>query len=121
MLMTKEWRMWTILIFVVFLAACSGQRKMMPTPSVHVTEGPGLYENLPAEFQKTAVPVFYVTDRAPERDEKGKMGYGYQRSASLAFGRALRVYPTPLPSPYHMYAAHSRYESSMVCRTLVSQ
>lgn len=89
MLMTKEWRMWTILIFVVLLAACSGQRKMMPTPNVNVTEGPSLYENLPAELQSTAVPVFYVTDRVPERDEQGKMVYGYARSASLAFGRAV--------------------------------
>ena len=89
MLMTKDWRIWAALIFFVFLAACTGQRKMMPTPSVNVTEGPSLYENLPAELQTTAAPVFYVTDRVPERDEKGKMGYGYERSASLAFGRAV--------------------------------
>ena len=30
--------------------------------------------------------MFYVTDRAPEKDENGKLVYGYGRSASLAFG-----------------------------------
>jgi len=89
MLMTKDWRIWTILIFVVLLAACSGQRKMMPTPNIHVDDGPSLYENLPAELQSTAAPVFYVTDRVPERDEQGKFGYGYKRSTSMAFGRAV--------------------------------
>ncbi len=73
----------------MLLSACAGQRKMMPTPSVYVNEGPGLYEGLPADLQSTHVPVFYITDRMPEQNDKGKLAYGYGRSASLGFGRAV--------------------------------
>lgn len=88
-MMIKNWHICLALACFVLLSACAGQRKMMPTPSIYVNEGPGLYEGLPADLQSTQVPVFYITDRMPERDEKGKLGYGYERSASLGFGRAL--------------------------------
>jgi hypothetical protein len=32
------------------------------------------------------VPLFYITDRAPEQDEKSNLHYGYERSASLGSG-----------------------------------
>ena len=59
----------------------------MPTPNTYVgDEDHEVYTGLPDELKRTEVPLFYVTDRAPERDENGKLEYGYERSASLAFG-----------------------------------
>lgn len=88
-LSTRNWRTCLVLICISLLGACSGQRKMMPTPNVYINEGPGLYEGLPPDLQSTQVPVFYITDRMPERNDKGMLNYGYKRSASLGFGRAL--------------------------------
>jgi len=78
-----------VLACFALLSGCSGQRKMMATPNHYVDEGPGLYEALAPELQSTQVPIFYITDRVPERDEQGNLGYGYERSPSQAFGRAL--------------------------------
>lgn len=89
MFRVKDWRFWSVFVCFVLLSACSGQRKMMATPSVYVDQGPGLYEDLAPELQSTQVPIFYVTDRVPERDEQGKLNYGYKRSPSQAFGRVL--------------------------------
>lgn len=78
-----------LMICAIAIGACSGQRKMMPTPNVYVDSGPGLYEDLDPSLQTTQVPLFYITDRVPEHDENGNLNYGYGRSASLAFGKAL--------------------------------
>ena len=70
----------------LLLTACSGQRVMMPTPNEAVDKHPGIYDNLHEDLKTTEVPLFYVTDRVPERDDKGNLQYGYGRSPSLAFG-----------------------------------
>lgn len=88
-LIKNDWQTWLVLVCFVLLSACSGRREMMPTPNVHVAEGTALYEGLPADLQSTQVPVYYVTDRVPERTEQGKLAYGYERSTSMAFGRAV--------------------------------
>lgn len=79
-------RLWFIISLTLLLAACSGQRVLMPTPNVHVTSGNDIYTGLPEELKKTEVPLFYITDRNPEKDEKGNLKYGYRRSNSLVFG-----------------------------------
>jgi len=89
MLLFQDRRLWIALSCFVLLLGCSGQRKMMPTPNIYVDTGPGLYEDLEPELQTSEVPVFYVTDRVREKDENGKLVYGYGRSPSLAFGKAL--------------------------------
>lgn len=71
---------------VLILTACSGQRVMMPTPNEHVDSDLSHFEDLHPELKTTEVPLFYVTDRVPERDENGNLEYGYGRSHSLAFG-----------------------------------
>ena len=73
-------------LLIFLLAACSGQRVLMPTPNVHVGSGENIYTGLPAELKTTEVPLFYITDRQPTRDDKGHLDYGYGRSSSLAFG-----------------------------------
>lgn len=80
---------WIILSCLLMLSACSGRREMMPTPNVYVNEGTGLYEGLATDLKSTQVPVFYVTDRLPERTAEGKIAYGFERSPSLGFGRAV--------------------------------
>lgn len=80
---------WTTLLAVVLAAGCGSSRQMMPTPNVHMDEGRNFYGELAAELQSTEVPLFYVTDRAPEDDEEGKLSYGYERSKSVSFGTAV--------------------------------
>jgi len=75
-----------VLLSVLILTACSGQRVMMPTPNEAVNKSPGIYDDLHQDLKTTEVPLFYVTDRVPERDDKGNLQYGYGRSPSLAFG-----------------------------------
>ena len=47
------------------------------------------YSDLAQDLKRTEVPLFYITDRAPEQDDEGHLHYGYDRSASLAFGKAV--------------------------------
>ena len=62
---------------------------MMPTPNLHLNPERDFYGGLRRELESTEVPLFYVTDRAPEQDQEGELRYGYGRSASLAFGSAV--------------------------------
>ena len=41
------------------------------------------------DLKSNEVRLFYVTDREPEQDAKGNLQYGYNRSASMAFGDAV--------------------------------
>ena len=80
------WRVCFIISVTLLLAACSSQRVLMPTPNVYVDSDNDIYTGLPEELKSTEVPLFYITDRVPEKDENGNLKYGYERSASLAFG-----------------------------------
>jgi esterase/lipase superfamily enzyme len=62
---------------------------MMPTPNVHLDPDRDFYGDLHQDLQSTEVPLFYITDRAPEEDEEGNLHYGYARSASVGFGSAV--------------------------------
>jgi esterase/lipase superfamily enzyme len=83
------WRFLVLIGLAGLLTACSGQRVMMPTPNEAVGTDTSAYENLHPELKGTKVPLFYVTDRKPERDENGNLEYGYGRSTSLAFGKTV--------------------------------
>jgi esterase/lipase superfamily enzyme len=86
MIMHYHPRFLLVFSFVLLLAACSGPRVLMPTPNVHADSSDDIYTGLPEELKSTEVPLFYITDRVPEKDENGNLKYGYERSASLAFG-----------------------------------
>jgi esterase/lipase superfamily enzyme len=86
MMMHNRPRTWLVFTFALLLAACSGQRVMMPTPNVYVDSDTDIYSGLHQDLKSTEVPLFYITDRQPEKDKNGNLEYGYQRSASLAFG-----------------------------------
>ena len=79
-------RIYLAVFFALSLTACGGPRVLMPTPNVYVDANHDIYTGLPEELKSTEVPLFYVTDRVPEKDENGDLKYGYERSPSLAFG-----------------------------------
>jgi esterase/lipase superfamily enzyme len=62
---------------------------MMPTPNIYLDGSSDHFDGLHRDLKSTEVPLFYVTDRAPERDEDGALHYGYDRSASVGFGTAV--------------------------------
>jgi esterase/lipase superfamily enzyme len=86
MIMKLQRRNYLLIISLLLLAACSGQRVMMPTPNIEVNPEKDHYADLHPDLKSTEVPLFYITDRTPERNENGELEYGYGRSSSLAFG-----------------------------------
>jgi esterase/lipase superfamily enzyme len=78
-----------LVTLLLILTGCSGVRVMMPTPNVYLDLDRDFFTDLHRELKSTEVPLFYVTDRAPEWNSEGKLRYGYERSASLAFGSAV--------------------------------
>jgi esterase/lipase superfamily enzyme len=78
-----------LLAFLLILTGCDGARVMMPTPNVHLDPERDFYGDLNPALKSTEVSLLYLTDRAPERDQEGKLRYGYERSASVAFGSAI--------------------------------
>lgn len=62
--------------------------KFMPTPNLYGTARQPLFQELSPELASSDLDVMYVTDRAPEADGSGAPWYGYERSASLAYGLA---------------------------------
>ena len=74
---------------VLILTGCAGARVMMPTPNLHLDPNRDFYGELRRELKNTEVPLFYVTDRAPEENDGGELRYGSGRSASLGFGSAV--------------------------------
>jgi hypothetical protein len=88
-MINKTMKIWLCMFIVLLLTACSGQRVMMPTPNEAVGKDTTHYENLNPELKSTEVPLFYITDRVPEKDGNGNLEYGYGRSPSLAFGKTV--------------------------------
>ena len=82
-------RNWFVFSILFLLAACGGPRVLMPTPNVYVDTDANPYTSLHQQLKSTELPLFYITDRLPEKDENGNLKYGYGRSASLAFGRTV--------------------------------
>jgi len=83
----QQLRVFVLILTAFALAACSGPRVLMPTPNVYVSDTDHeIYTGLPDELKRNEVPLFYITDRVPEKGEDGNLKYGYLRSPSLAFG-----------------------------------
>jgi hypothetical protein len=68
---------WPLLAVVLLLAGCNGARIMMPTPNVHLDPKRNFFADLVRDLKSTEVKLFYITNRAPEQDEKGNLHYGY--------------------------------------------
>ena len=73
-------------VFLIIACGCASTRTMMPTPSLYGSGKTEVFGELPPELTSTEVELLYVTDRAPETDEKGNLRYGSGRSYSLAVG-----------------------------------
>ena len=86
--MTKKDRRLNLAVMAMglLLWGCSGARLMMPTPNVYLNDELEFFQDLAPELKSTQVKLFYMTDRKPEKDNKGTLRYGYGRSSSLAFG-----------------------------------
>lgn len=79
----------TYLFALVVLAGCSSGHALMPTPNLYTDANAPLFGDLPTEYENTKVELVYITDRAPERDEDGKLFYGYRRSNVLSVGTTI--------------------------------
>lgn len=77
-----------LLLFIVVLNGCATPRVLMPSPNVYVAGHEQLFGDIDGELKDHRVQLLYVTDRAPEQDESGKLVYGFKRSSSAAFGTA---------------------------------
>lgn len=80
---------WLFVSAVLAITGCSTQRAMMPTPNVHLEAENDYFSEVPSALKNTEVPLFYITDRAPEQEADESPKYGYGRSESMAFGKAV--------------------------------
>ncbi len=78
-----------MLLCLVLVGGCSSSRLLMPTPHLYTDGNAKLFGELAPELTRTQVEIIYVTDRAPEVDETGKLHYGSRRSASIAVGTTI--------------------------------
>ncbi|HOW72540.1 MAG TPA: alpha/beta hydrolase [Phycisphaerae bacterium] len=78
----------SMLVAAILAAAVSPccQRELMPTPNLFAASAADPFGDVPPELRNNRVDVLYGTDRRPIRESGGGLGYGYQRSKSLAFG-----------------------------------
>lgn len=80
----------SVILFCLLLTACSSSRSLMPVPNIYKgADAPKLFNDLPAELRNSEADLLYLTDRTPEKDDKGNLEYGYGRSHSAAFGSAI--------------------------------
>jgi esterase/lipase superfamily enzyme len=82
-----RWLGLCLISLALLLAGCSGQRLLMTTPNLHLETQRDFFGPLDPGLKTTEVPLFFITDRAPERDEAGNLRYGSGRSGSVAFGK----------------------------------
>jgi len=82
----------TGLIGTLLLAGCAGHL-LMPTPSIYLPpDQRELFVDLPPDLKSPSLDVLYVTDRAPRRDESGRLTYTSERSRSMAVGSATTIF-----------------------------
>lgn len=60
--------------------------QLMTTPNLYAHAPLAVWDSVPPALRTCAIDVLYATDRAPRVDRQGHLRYGYDRSASLAFG-----------------------------------
>lgn len=80
-------------VAVVFLAlvlvGCASTQELMPTPNIYADGGGYPESSVAPVFRSNEVDLLFATDRAPERNDDGRLEYGTRRSASLGFGSAI--------------------------------
>jgi esterase/lipase superfamily enzyme len=61
-------------------------RTLMPTPNLYAAALEDPFADVPPGRRTPQIDLLYVTDRKPEPLRDGSLRYGYERSASLAYG-----------------------------------
>jgi esterase/lipase superfamily enzyme len=77
-----------LLAGLVVLAGCAEPIRLAPAPTLYQVGTPFPAAEVPPAFRTVDPAIFYVTDRQPAFAEGRLVGYGYQRSDSMALGRA---------------------------------
>lgn len=75
-------------ILISLIAGCSSVRPLVATPNLYATGGAYPEREVPENLRTPFADILYVTDRRPETDDDGRLGYSAKRSRSLAFGSA---------------------------------
>ena len=75
-----------MMLYMVLVGGCTSARMLMPTPHLYTDGNAKLFGELAPELTRTQVEILYITDRAPEAGETGKLHYGFRRSGSIAVG-----------------------------------
>ncbi len=85
-----------ITLLCLVFAGCSSAPTLMPTPNIYLSGSFPVNPITPGQ-QTQDLKLLYVTDRAPESDKSGKLVYGANRSASMAWGEVdVRLGTEPL-------------------------
>lgn len=61
----------------------------MPTPTIYTEADRQVFGDLDESLQSNELELLYPTDRMRKTGEDGALGYGSERSDSLAFGTAI--------------------------------
>ncbi|MGJ5620404.1 alpha/beta hydrolase [Sulfitobacter sp. MF3-043] len=75
-------------LIALWVGACSMAVQLAKPPNLYL-DGKNYPDTLvPPELQVVSPPIFYITDREPEREDGRVTGYGTDRSDAMAFGAA---------------------------------
>jgi hypothetical protein len=75
-------------VMVSVMAGCDQPIKLAPAPTLYRVGETFPADDVPAAYRSVDPAIFYVTDRQPEFADGRLVGYGYQRSNSMALGKA---------------------------------
>jgi len=75
----------SLLLFFLFLNACSSNHPLVSTPNIYSNNNFPVDE-IPISQQTITPKILYVTDRLAEKDKKGKLIYKSKRSSSMVVG-----------------------------------
>ncbi len=82
-----------MVLAAILLAGC-GNRTLVQAPFVLTHEGAAAFDRTPEPFRAPGMTIFYVTDRAVDKETEYGPRYGYQRSPQITWGTAdVRVWP----------------------------
>jgi esterase/lipase superfamily enzyme len=76
------------LALAALMAACAGPIALAPAPTLYRVGEMFPADDVPPAFRSVDPAILYVTDRAPQVVGGQVVGYGHQRSDSMALGRA---------------------------------
>lgn len=76
-----------LVLFSMVLIACTPTKLLSPTPTLYTDVRGFEDDHIPQSQRTTSADMYYFTDRQPWI-KNGALGYGFERSPSMAFGRS---------------------------------